>query len=287
MSDARYQFVADGAEAVQLATGFQFTEGPQWHPDGYYLFVDIRVNRTFRIVPGQAAEVAREDTGGGNGITFDLQGNVVQCEGANRRMVRVHADGRVEAIADTFEGKRLNAPNDVVCASDGSIYFTDPAIRMAFADRDLPTAVYRIAPDGTLSQFIEAEFPNGLALSLDERTLYINNTRGIPYIQHAEIRPDGTPGRRGILLDMWGEEPGVPDGMKLDADGRIYCTGPGGIWVISPEGQRLAVIPVPEIPSNLAFGGDDLKTLFITARTSVYSVQMKVAGNPHPWFRTR
>ncbi len=202
-------------------------------------------------------------------------------------MVRVHHDGRVESIADRFEGKRLNAPNDVVCASDGSIYFTDPALRLPFPDRDLPTAVYRIAPDGTLSQFIEAEFPNGLALTLDEKTLLVNNTRGLPYIQHAEIRPDGTAGHRGIFIDMWGEAPGVPDGMKLDAAGRVYCTGPGGIWVISPKGERLAVIPVPEQPSNMAFGGAGLKTLFITARTSVYSVQMQVAGHPHPWFAKR
>lgn len=285
MSEPLSNFVA--GEVTQWATGFQFTEGPQWHPDGYFLFVDIRTSRTYRIRSGGQPEIARENTGGGNGITFDLQGNVVQCEMEAKRMVRVRPDGAVEVIADNFEGKRFNAPNDVVCAPDGSIYFTDPALRVPWGDRELPTAVYRIAPDGALSQFAEAEFPNGLTVGLDGKTLLVNNTRTLAYIQSFPINADGTAGQRRLLIEVYGDQPGAPDGMKLDTEGRIYCTGPGGVWIISPDGRHLATIACAEQPANLAFGGPDLRTLFFTARTSVYAVPMKVSGQPHPWLALR
>ena len=217
--------------------------------------------------------VVRENSNKANGLTFDHQGRLLTAEGGGR-VTRTEKNGAITVLAE----KDLQAPNDLVYCIDGSIYFTDPAIRMAFADRDLPTAVYRIAPDGTLSQFIEAEFPNGLALSLDERTLYINNTRGIPYIQHAEIRPDGTPGRRGILVDMWGEEPGVPDGMKCDIEGNVYCTGPNGVHVIDPKGRLLGRLKVPGHSTNMAWGDDDWCSLFVTTYNSVYRTRVKVPG---------
>jgi gluconolactonase len=279
--------ILETKEAERLATGFVFTEGPLWHPDGFYYFVDVRSSVLYRIVPGRAPEVVREKTGGGNGTTFDLQGRLVICEGDNRRVARMAADGRVEVLVDRFEGKRLNRPNDVVCKSDGSIYFTDPGLRVPLAERELPYAgVYRVMPDGVTSLVADFEYPNGLAFSPDERRLYVANTRWAQYIHVLDLDPSGKMIRRRIFADMSSDETeGVPDGMKVDVDGRVYCTGPGGTWVFTPDGARLGIIRTPEVPANLAFGGADLRTLFLTARTSVYTLRVKVPGQPHPLFR--
>jgi gluconolactonase len=275
----------ESSEAERLATGFTFTEGPLWHPDGFFYFVDLRVNRLHRIVPGQAAELVREDTGEGNGTTFDLQGRLIMCEGGNRRLSRMDADGRVEVLVDRYEGKRFNRPNDVVCASDGSVYFTDPGLRRPLPERELPYAgVYRLAPAGALTLVADCEYPNGLAFSPDERILYVANSRWTAYIHALELNDDGTLRRRRIFADMSSDEPdGVPDGMKVDVEGRVYCTGPGGVWVFDPDGRHLGTIRLLEIPANLAFGGPDRRTLFFTARTSVYALRTRVPGQPHPW----
>jgi gluconolactonase len=279
--------ILETKEVERLATGFVFTEGPLWHPDGFYYFVDVRSSVLYRIVPGRAPEVVREKTGGGNGTTFDLQGRLVICEGDNRRVARMTADGRVEALVDRFEGKRLNRPNDVVCKSDGSIYFTDPGLRVPLAERELPYAgVYRVMPDGVTSLVADFEYPNGLAFSPDERRLYVANTRWAQYIHVLDLDASGKMVRRRIFADMSSDETdGVPDGMKVDIEGRVYCTGPGGTWVFAPDGAGLGIIRTPEVPANLAFGGADLRTLFLTARTSVYTLRVKVPGQPHPLFR--
>jgi gluconolactonase len=190
---------------------------------------------------------------------------------------------------DRHEGKRLNRPNDVVCRSDGSLWFTDPGLRVALAERELPYAgVYRVAPDGAAALMADCEYPNGLAFSPDERTLYVANTRWTQYIHAFELDGTGAVVRRRIFADMSSDEiDGVPDGMKVDVEGRVYCTGPGGTWVFAPDGTRLGVIRTPEVPANLAFGGSDLRTLFLTARTSVYTLRVKVPGQPHPWYRIR
>ena len=279
--------VLDTSEAERLATGFVFTEGPLWHPDGFYYFVDVRKSMFYRLTPGGKPEVLRENTGEGNGTTFDLQGRLIMCEGGNRRITRTGADGKIEVLCDRFEGKRLNRPNDVVCRSDGSIYFTDPGLRVPLAERELPyAAIYRIDRSGAISMLADFEYPNGLAFSPDERTLYVANTRWAQYIHALEIGADGAMVRRRIFADMSSDETdGVPDGMKVDVQGRVYCTGPGGTWVFAPDGTRLGIIRTPEVPANLAFGGPDLRTLFFTARTSVYSLRVKVPGQPHPWYR--
>jgi gluconolactonase len=288
MADA-LSAVLETTEAQRLATGFVFTEGPLWHPDGFYYFVDVRASVLYRIRPGQSPEAVRRDTGGGNGTTFDLDGRLVLCEGDNRRVTRTAADGRLEVLMDRFEGKRLNRPNDVVCKSDGSIYFTDPGLRVPLGERELPYAgVYRVARDGAISLVADFEYPNGLAFSPDERTLYVANTRWAQYIHAIELDAGGAMTRRRIFADMSSDETdGVPDGMKVDVDGRVYCTGPGGTWVFAPDGARLGIVRTPEVPANLAFGGPDLKTLFFTARTSIYTLRTKVAGRPHPWYRLR
>ena len=288
MADAM-SAVLETTQAERLATGFVFTEGPLWHPDGFYYFVDVRASMLYRVTPGRPHEVVREKTGGGNGTTFDLQGRLVLCEGDNRRVVRQATDGRFEVLMDRFEGQRLNRPNDVVCRSDGSIYFTDPGLRVPLAEREVPHAgVYRVAPDGAVGLVADFEYPNGLAFSPDERRLYVANTRWAQYIHVLDLDAEGRVLRRGIFADMSSDETdGVPDGMKVDVEGRVYCTGPGGTWVFGPYGARLGIIRTPEVPANLAFGGPDLRTLFFTARTSVYTLRAKVPGQPHPWYRLR
>jgi gluconolactonase len=290
--------ILETTKAESLATGFIFTEGPLWHPDGYYYFVDIRTNSLYRLTPGKSAELVTK-TAGGNGTTFDLHGQLILCEGDARRVVRVGADGKIEPLVERYLGGRFNRPNDVVCRSDGSLYFTDPDKRVPYANREIPppeglnnvwdgACVYRVAPDGAVSVFAYCEYPNGLAFSPDEGTLYVANTRSNKYVHALEADAAGNLVRRRIFADMnAGELPGIPDGLKVDSLGRVYCTGPGGIWVFTPDGKRVGIISFPEQAVNFAFGGTDLRTLFCCAHTSVYTLRMKVPGQPHPWYRLR
>jgi gluconolactonase len=290
--------VLETTGAERLDSGFKFTEGPLWHPDGFWYFVDLRNNRLHRIRPGQKAELVRE-TVGGNGATFDLKGNLILCEGEARKVTRMSPDGRIETVAERYNGGRFNRPNDVVCRSDGSLFFTDPDKRKPYAEREIPgpggedntwdgAAVYRVAPDGAISQLALCEYPNGLAFSPDERTLYVANTRSTKYIHAIGVDAAGRMTGRRIFADMnEGDEPGIPDGLKVDSQGRVYCTGPGGIWVFAPDGRKIGIIRFPEQAVNFAFGGPDLKTLFCCAYTSVYTLRVKVAGNPHPWYHLK
>jgi gluconolactonase len=279
--------ILETTTAERLATGFVFTEGPSWHPDGFYCFVDIRKSLLYRLRPGGAPEVARTDTGEGNGTTFDLSGRLVMCEGGNRRVTRMAADGSIAVLMDRYQGRRINRPNDVVCRSDGSIWFTDPGLRIPLAEKELAhSGVYRVDPDGAKHLVAEFEYPNGLAFSPDERVLYVANTRHAQYIHAIELDAAGNMVRRRVFADMSSEETdGVPDGMKVDTAGRVYCTGPGGTWVFGAEGGRIGIIRTPEVPANLVFGGHDLRTIFFTARTSVYTLRARTAGQPHPWYR--
>jgi gluconolactonase len=205
------------------------------------------------------------------------------------------ADGTITTLVDRWQGKRLNRPNDVVCRSDGSLFFTDPELRVPPAEREVGiSGVYCLTPQGDLTLATdECEYPNGLAFSPDERTLYVAISRldercfaeaqNGEVCRHRRIRAFDVDARgqlsnNRVFVDMSSAEPGVPDGMKVSRDGHLFCTGSGGIWVIDPQGQRLGVIRVPEGPRNLAFGGPDARTLYITAGTSLYSLQTKVAG---------
>jgi gluconolactonase len=276
--------ILETTDLVRVATGFKFTEGPLWHPDGFFYFVDLPSNLLLRMVPGQAPEKVRT-TQGGNGTTFDLQGRLLNCEGEGRRVTRADHDGTVSVLIDRFEGKRLNRPNDVICHSDGSIFFTDPSLRVPPAERELDHAgIYRIAPDGSVSLVAKVEYPNGLALSKDERTLFVANTRWTQYIHALELDTSGNLVRRRIFADMSADGTnGVPDGMKIDESGRVFCTGTGGVWVFEPDGSRIGIIETPEVCANVAFGGPDLRTLLLTASTSVYTMRVKVPGLPHPF----
>ena len=279
--------IVESTEAECLASGFVFTEGPLWHPDGYWLFVDVRrePGAIFRLVPGGEPEIYREPSNGSNGLTFDLQGRIIMCEGDGRRMSRREHDGTIEALAEQWDGKRLNRPNDVVCHSDGSIYFTNPGGRVPPDEREIDfSGVHRIAPDGTVTAVVtDTEYHNGLAFSPDESILYVTNTRERMYIAAYDMQPDGSAANGRVFADMSSDEPdGVPDGMKVDSEGNIYSTGPGGCWVFAPDSALLGIIRLPEIPANCAWGGPDNRTMFFTARTSVYTLRMRIPGIS-PW----
>jgi gluconolactonase len=291
--------VVESSQADRDATGFVFTEGPVWHPEGYWLFVDVRASRIYRLVPGGQPEIIRDPSGGSNGMTFDLQGRLLICEGDNRQITRREPDGTYTPLAQRLGGKRLNRPNDIVTRSDGSIYFTDPGGRLSPAERELNfSGVHRIAPDGTLANATaDTEYPNGLAFSPDERILYVaitrrdercleEKTRGEvcthQCIRAFDVAPDGTLSNNRIFAAMASAADGVPDGMKVDAAGRVYCTGSEGVWVFDAAGQHLGIIRLPEIPANCAWGGPDHRTMLFTARTSVYTLRMRTPGTPIP-----
>mgnify|MGYP001175785026 FL=1 len=278
----------------RIATGFVFTEGPVWH-NGFTYFVDIRQSQQLRWSRDTGTELFRENTGEGNGTTVDRQGRMVICEGANRRVTRQNSDGTWKSIAGMLDGRRLNRPNDVVCRSDGSIYFTDPAGRLTPKERDLDfSGVIRVSPDGQLSvATYECEYPNGLAFSPDETTLYVSISRlnedcivekergevcQHQFIRAFDVQPNGSLTNNRIFAYMSSSEEGVPDGMKVDTKGRIYCTGPGGCWVYTPEAKLVGVIKLPEVPANLAFGGTNNQDIYFTARTSLYLMRAQEPG---------
>jgi gluconolactonase len=270
---------------VKCADGFVFTEGPLWHPAGHWIFTDVRASKMYRMAPNSAAVLVRE-TKGGNGTTFDPQGRLINCEGDARRLTRTEADGRVSVLTDSFQGRRYNRPNDVICRSDGMLFFTDPGIRVPVKERDEGEgAIYRMAPDGTVHFVCFCEYPNGLAFSPDETTLYAANTRWTAYIHAITLDGAGNMVRRRIFADMSGDRTdGVPDGMKVDRDGRVFCTGPGGVWVYAPDGRFIGLIETPEVCANIAFGGADMRDLLLTTSTSVHMLRTRVPGLAgHPW----
>jgi len=279
--------IVESSEPERLATGFVFTEGPLWHPDGYLLFVDIRRSQIFKLTPGDEPELIRENSGESNGMTFDRQGRVVICEMINRQVTRMEADGSYTVLADRWDNQRLNRPNDVVGKSDGSLYFTNPGReRLDPAQVDMAfNSVHRIRPDGTVDLMIpNFAYPNGLAFSPDESVLYVANTRPGQYIMAYDVNADGTVSNGRHFADMSSAVAtnGVPDGMKVDMEGRVYCTGPDGCWVFSPAGERIGIIHLPEFPANCAWGGPDRRTMFFTSNTSIYSLRMKTPGTPIP-----
>jgi sugar lactone lactonase YvrE len=280
-----WENIVGDAQVEKVAGGFQFTEGPVWISEGYLLFSDIPANIIYKWAPGmEHAEVWREPSGHSNGLTLDRVGRLIVCE-HDRRVSRTESDGTVIPLAERFEDKRLNSPNDIVVKSDGSIYFTDPPYGLPEQreGKELDfNGVYRLAPDGTLTLLDDSfERPNGLAFSPDESVLYVDDShRG--HIRVFDVLPDGTLAN-GRVFAAFGKEPGkdgVPDGMKVDLRGNVFCTGPGGVWVFGPEGDLLGKIEPPEIPANLAWGDDDLKTLYMTARTGLYRIRVKTGGAP-------
>src|ERR1700757_3359920 len=282
------------SEPIQhLAEGFGGTlgpaEGPVWWREGHHLlFSDIHNDKRMKYEPGKGVSVVQEPTNRANGLTRDLQGRLVACEHDSRRVTRQELDGSTTVIANSFQGRRLNRPNDVVVKSDGCIYFTDPWTNPAAPEQwDLTfSGVYRVTPDlGSMSLLVgDFVLPNGLAFAPDETVLYINDTRR-GHIRAFELLPNGMLAKQTdhVFADLSGKEPGAPDGMKVDTAGNVYCGGSGGIYILDPNGKKLGrIVHGHPGTTNIAFGGDDWKTLYFTTRNTLGSVKAKIAGIPVP-----
>jgi gluconolactonase len=274
--------LVEAGDPEQLATDFQFLEGPIRMPEGYLLLSDIPAARIYRYDPNDGSvEVWREASGNSNGLTRDLEGRLIACEHGNRRVSRTEADGTVITLAGEYEGRRLNSPNDVVVKSDGTIYFSDPPYAIQPEEKEQPcNALYRILPDGTIERLIDDfDRPNGLAFSPDESILYVDDSPR-RHVRAFDVRSDGTLTNSRVIADMDHPQPGSPDGMKVDQEGHLYVTGATGVWVFEPDGTLLGVIVTPERPANCAWGDADRQTLYITARTSLYRIRVKIPGLP-------
>lgn len=265
------------SEPEKLFTGFQFTEGPVWLPEGYLLFSDIPASRIYKWSEKDGLEVWRDPSLKSNGLALDTQGRLVVCEQQNRRVIRINDDGTTTALAERWQGKRFNSPNDVVVRSDGTVYFSDPTYYVEPEDREIDVqAFYAIRPDGETIQVASGyEKPNGLCLSPDEKILYVNDS-GRRIIDAYDIQPDGTLANKRLFADLASEEKrGNPDGMKCDRKGNVYSTGPGGVWIFRPDGSLIGKLILPEQPANLAFGDADGRSLYFTARKSLYRIRLK------------
>jgi gluconolactonase len=301
------QIVSADAKVEKLADDFGFVEGPVWvRSGGYLLFSDIPANAINKWTPDgkvfvflkpsgftgtDASDVGSQNNNGhavvtligSNGVTLDRQGRIVFAAHGDRDVVRIEKNGQRTVLADRYEGKRLNSPNDLVFKSDGALYFTDPPAGLRKQDDDpkkeLPFDGVYLLKDGKL-QLLDKTFtrPNGIAFAPGEKVLYVNDTTR-KRIMRFDIRPDDTIANGSVFIDMTADKaPGVPDGMKVDRKGNVYCTGPGGFWIMSPEGKHLGTVKTPELPANLTFGDADGKTLYLTARTGLYRIRLKIPG---------
>lgn len=281
----------------KLAGGFTFTEGPVWMKEGYLLFSDIPANVIRKWTPDGQVTVFLEKSGyegtdapagafiGSNGLTLDSEGRLIVCEHGNGRVTRLEKDGSRTVVADKYQGKRLNSPNDAVFKSDGWLYFTDPPYGLVKQDEDPKkelkfNGIYRVK-DGKLELlYREMTRPNGLAFSPDEKYLYVANSDPARKVwMRFEVTAKGGLANPQVFFDAASStEAGLPDGMKVDQKGNLYCTGPGGVWIFSPEGKHLGTIKPPEVPANCAWGDADGKTLYMTARTGLYRVKLGIAG---------
>jgi gluconolactonase len=291
--DPALDAIIDKSQSIQeLASGYGGELGPAegpvwWKEGGYLLFNDIHNSRRLKFTPGKGVTIDLEPTNRANGLTRDLRGRLVSCEHDTRRVTRRELDGSLTVIANSFQGRRLNRPNDVVVKSDGAIYFTDPGAAIVPEEWDLQySGVYRVTPDlGTKSLLTETFIvPNGIAFTPDERLLYVNDSRR-RHIRAFELLPNGMLAKQTdtVFADLAGNEPGVPDGMKVDVAGNVYCGGSGGLYILNAQGKKLGrIVHGHPATTNIAFGGDDWKTLYFTSRSSLFSVNLKVAGVPVP-----
>ena len=288
--------VPANATIERVAGGFKWPEGPVWVHSGFLLFSEIPSAVIDKWTPdGKVttyrgpAEFTMKDAAtagvpGTNGLTLDKQGRLTICDQGNRRVTRLEKDGHFTVLADRYQGKRFNSPNDLVYKSDGSLYFTDPPYGLEKEDKDpkkeLPfNGVFRIASGKVTLLIKDLTNPNGIAFSPDEHYLYVDNSEPQRLYMRYEVKPDGTLGPGKVFYDL-ASTPGknLPDGMKVDQKGNVYATGPGGIWIFSPEGKHLGTVKLPEIASNCAWGDPDGKTLYITASTGLYRIHLKIPG---------
>jgi gluconolactonase len=293
--------VPPGARLERAAGGFEFTEGPVWTRDGALLFSSPNTNTIYRWAPPGTITVFRPKSGytgtdigryaqpGSNGLTFDPQGRLTICQHGNRRIIRVEPHGNITVLADQYAGKRLNSPNDLVYRSDGTLYFTDPPFGLpgGFADpkKELPfSGVFRVR-EGVVSLVTpDLAGPNGIALSPDERYLYVGNwDPDRKVVMRYTLGSNGSVTGSEVFFDVTGADgEDAIDGLKVDTAGHVYVCGPGGIWVLSPGGEHLGTLRLPERPHNLAWGDADARTLYITALTSIYRIRLAIPGvRPH------
>jgi gluconolactonase len=298
------QIVPADARLERVATGFEFVEGPVWVPEGYLLFSDPNRNTIYRYTPEEGVAVFRTKSGytgldiatyhqpGSNGLALDREGRLTINEHGNRRVTRIEPNGVVTTLADRFEGDRLNSPNDLVYRSDGTLYFTDPPFGLprVFDDpgKELPYSGIFAVKDGRI-RLVSRDLagPNGLAFSPDERYLYVDNwDTARKIVMRYEVRADGSLSNGQVFFDMTdapGEE--ALDGLKVDERGNVYVSGPGGLWILSPDGRHLGTLHMPELPANFTFGDADGQALYLTARTGLYRLRLLVAG-ARPYAKT-
>jgi gluconolactonase len=295
-SEQLAELVDPDAEVQQVATGFTFTEGPLWNREGeYLLFSDMPGDVRRRWSEREGVTELKRPNNKGNGMVYDAEGNLLVCEHVTSSLVRERPDGVRETLAYHYRGKYLNSPNDVITRSDGTIYFTDPGYGRVphFGiprEQELSfQGVYRIGPQGGDPELAVAEDefnqPNGLCFTPGEGQMYINDTdRAL--IRIYDVNDDGTLADGRVFFEGIGSgviEEGIPDGMKVDERGNVWVTGPRGVWVISPEGEHLGIVEVPENVGNIAWGGPDWKMLYIPSSTSLYRIPTKVASNHLPY----
>lgn len=283
------ELVDPDAELEQLADGFVFTEGPVWSfRESHLTFSDIPADTMYRWDERRGVREYRKPSNYANGLAYGADGALITCEHRTRRVTRESARGS-ETLAETYGGKRLNAPNDVVPAPDGSLVFTDPHYGLGEglggpAEQEQPVrGVYRIGPEGGEPELLASDFsgPNGLALSADGRVLYVDDSEE-SLIRRFAVGPAWELGGGAVLVELPRDRDGVPDGLKLDRAGNLYCTGPGGIWICSSEGEVLGWIRFPEVAANLAWGDSDARSLYVTASTGLYRIRCRTEGYaPH------
>lgn len=276
----KFATLVGDAKLETIASGFGFTEGPMWDPAGFLYVSDETINKIFRVYPdGKKQEVIA--LGDPDGNTFDRRHRLIDCASVLRAIIEVTPDGKYKVLADRFEGKRLNSPNDVIVGPDGALYFTDPTLDLVAGEKqELPfQGVFRLDDSGKLTLLTkDLTQPNGLAFSPDGKKFYVDDSEQ-RNIRVYDVEPDGTLSHGRIF----GEEPGgkndgVPDGIKVDKAGNLFVTGPKGIWVWDANGNHLGTIDMPEQPANLTWGDKDYSTLYITATTSVYRLRLGTRG---------
>ncbi len=283
--EAGFDDLVNGFPLWEAGATYGFSEGPLFLPQGFIIFSDILHERIIRYCPPFWNGVLRENSGGANGNTLDTEGRLISCEGNLKRLTRTEPDGAITVLAGTYDGKPLNAPNDVVVRSDGSIFFTDPLFMGDYEEALAPSLmtqeanrVFRLDPDGVLTPATdEVSKPNGLAFSPDESVLYVVNSDE-NNVAAFDVDAEGSLSNYRIWLDMEHRLEGPGDGMKVDTLGNGYVTGPGGVWVCDPVGVPLGIIRTPGSTTNCAFYGYDSKLLFITATTGTYVIRLKVPG---------
>ena len=271
--------IDNNTKVEKLSDGFKFTEGPVWNPSGFLLFSDIPADTIYKWAPNRKPSIFRRPAGNPNGNTLDKEGRLITAQ-HNRQLTRTEKNGKITILAERYQGKRLNSPNDIAVKSDGSIYFTDPPYGIKKEQEELGFyGIYRWKPDGTLTLLNkEMVRPNGIAFSPDEKKLYVSDSEKL-HIRVFDVQSDGTLTNSKVFAELAGPtDKGVPDGMKVDTKGNIYCSGSGGIWIFSPAGQLLGKIAVPQSVTNLAWGDKDYKTLYITAGNSIYRIPVNIAG---------